>query len=1151
MHSNILKVESVLAAFGNATTPSNQDATCFTKYYELQFEKGKMVGMKLIEYLLEKSRISGALDGGFTFHVFYHLLDGATHQERISMHLSDAAHFQYLNSVKMRGVGFAQSKTGQLDLIRVHLKSLGIGRRQQTELWQLMAAVLHIGNINFQTTVKQEACSVKNYSQLQLVADMLGVTPASLLTVLTCRLRYVGKDAVSSYLDVEGAIKQRDSFARSLYAVIFSWIMEQLNIKLCAPEAEWSNLVSLLEVPGLAGMEIQENSFHRLLVNYANERIHSFAMKDLCQNAKARLSCDELIFPPENRFNQDVLETLSQVKVGILPLIDLASARSGAGTSTTDSLTAKIYENHTEPGLVFVSASSKKLNYAFGVHHFGGIVDYDTRNFIDSNRDTLQSSFVTLIRGNPEEPGTSNPFLRSLFSDKLIATQKSERDGKTVMSANSRNRHPSMRRATTKSDSEDEDIILEATTTVGHLYRTDISGLLDTISATNSWFIFHLKSCHMPPSGKPDIKIIQRQLDSFEIATLNNSPGIIYVSQLTHEDFVARYSSVASLWDRNAKIACETLIRNKNWTSNEAVVGSSHIYLSELAFRLFELKLKANEEEEQRTLFTKKDLLLDSGSLRSATDKAHGIIGDAFGRDEASEYGGTDDSASQFDYEFGYNVKASSIHDARQDIELGDLKSKPLATGKNDFSPPEPTIEMSRLRCQWLTFVYSTTFCCFPFCLSFCGRMRPKERQLAWREKVALCIIIFMMNVLILFFIIGIGYIVCPKTNALSVADINSLNTDGPKAAVYMYGDYYFIHDIISSHNANLMDNARNVPAYWAASVLGRDVSPMFNRGPVYDDATWNSYCKIPRTTIPKFNLYGDTDPKTGWYVHQNTIADFNSLKQYKGPGGVIFDVPSLQANIDNPVISKRYLTAYDKIYDVSAFYDTGLQNVGNQALGAFFQNISDAHSKQAGYDSTWLFESLKKQDRTQFTNVMGCMNNLFLIGSVDHRQDAQCVITNYVLLAAAFVLIAVIGFKFFAALQFTGLKSPEEHEKFVICQVPCYTEGEDSIKRTIESLANMGYDDKHKLLFIICDGMIIGAGNDRPTPRIVLDLLGVDPSTEPESFAFQSLGEGNYQLNLAKVYSGLYEINGHVVPFIVVVKVGKPSEQGKPGNRY
>lgn len=79
---------------------------------------------------------------------------------------------------------------------------------------------------------------------------------------------------------------------------------------------------------------------------------------------------------------------------------------------------------------------------------------------------------------------------------------------------------------------------------------------------------------------------------------------------------------------------------------------------------------------------------------------------------------------------------------------------------------------------------------------------------------------------------------------------------------------------------------------------------------------------------------------------------------------------------------------------------------------------------------------------------------------------------------------------------------------------------------------------------------MIIGSGNDRPTPRIVLDILGVDPSYEPKSKIFLSLGDGDKQHNVAKVYAGLYDIKGHAVPFIVVVKVGKASEKQRPGNR-
>jgi len=35
----------------------------------------------------------------------------------------------------------------------------------------------------------------------------------------------------------------------------------------------------------------------------------------------------------------------------------------------------------------------------------------------------------------------------------------------------------------------------------------------------------------------------------------------------------------------------------------------------------------------------------------------------------------------------------------------------------------------------------------------------------------------------------------------------------------------------------------------------------------------------------------------------------------------------------------------------------------------------------------------------------------------------------------------------------------------------------------------------------------------------------------------------------MSKVYSGLYEFSGHVVPYLVIVKIGKPSEHSWPGN--
>ena len=211
--------------------------------------------------------------------------------------------------------------------------------------------------------------------------------------------------------------------------------------------------------------------------------------------------------------------------------------------------------------------------------------------------------------------------------------------------------------------------------------------------------------------------------------------------------------------------------------------------------------------------------------------------------------------------------------------------------------------------------------------------------------------------------------------------------------------------------------------------------------------------------------------------------------------------------------------------------------------------SVVDLFQTSAGQDITKKFDSLNIGN-----NVLDwqktCLRNLFTIGKVDNRQSPQCLFSNDILLVISIIMVSIIGFKFLASINFAAARAPEDHDKFVICQVPCYTEGDVSLRRTIDSLAQLKYDDKRKLLLIICDGMIVGSGNDRPTPRIVLDILGADPNLDPEPLSFVSLGEGAKQHNMGKVYSGLYECSGHVVPYLVLVKIGKPTERSRPGNR-
>lgn len=67
-------------------------------------------------------------------------------------------------------------------------------------------------------------------------------------------------------------------------------------------------------------------------------------------------------------------------------------------------------------------------------------------------------------------------------------------------------------------------------------------------------------------------------------------------------------------------------------------------------------------------------------------------------------------------------------------------------------------------------------------------------------------------------------------------------------------------------------------------------------------------------------------------------------------------------------------------------------------------------------------------------------MDGMLFTGVIDNRNSPQCQFSNWMLLVSTAILVAIIGVKFFAALQFSSHRDPEEHDKFVICCIPCYT---------------------------------------------------------------------------------------------------------------
>jgi len=130
------------------------------------------------------------------------------------------------------------------------------------------------------------------------------------------------------------------------------------------------------------------------------------------------------------------------------------------------------------------------------------------------------------------------------------------------------------------------------------------------------------------------------------------------------------------------------------------------------------------------------------------------------------------------------------------------------------------------------------------------------------------------------------------------------------------------------------------------------------------------------------------------------------------------------------------------------------------------------------------------------------------------------------------------------------------------ICLVTAYSESVEGLRTTLDSLATTDYPNSHKLILVIADGMVKGAGNDLTTPEICLSMMKefIIPPTDIEPHSYVAIADGHKRHNMARVYAGFYDYDNATierskqqrVPIVLVAKCGNPLEANdpKPGNR-
>ncbi|XP_042515662.1 myosin-1-like isoform X2 [Macadamia integrifolia] len=384
----ILKTNPILEAFGNAKTSRNDNSSRFGKLIEIHFsETGKISGAKIQTFLLEKSRVVQCAEGERSYHIFYQLCTGAPRALREKLNLKNANEYKYLSQSSC----FSISGVDDAERFRIVTEAMDIvhiSKEDQHTVFAMLAAVLWLGNISFNVIDNENHVVAAVDEGLNTVAQLIGCTVDALSLALSTRKIRVGNEIFVQKLTLSQAIDTKDAMAKSIYACLFEWLVDQINKSLEVGKRRTGRSISILDIYGFESFD--KNSFEQFCINYANERLQQHFNRHLFKLEQEEYIQDGIDWAKvEFEDNQDCLNLFEKKPLGLLSLLDEESTfPNGTDSTFSDKLKRHLNSNSCFRG---------ERGSAFTVLHYAGEVTYDTTGFLEKNRDLLHLDSIQLL----------------------------------------------------------------------------------------------------------------------------------------------------------------------------------------------------------------------------------------------------------------------------------------------------------------------------------------------------------------------------------------------------------------------------------------------------------------------------------------------------------------------------------------------------------------------------------------------------------------------------------------------------------------------------------------------------------------------------------------------------------------------------------
>lgn len=309
LEDRVLSSNPLLESFGNARTLRNDNSSRFGKFIQIcfQMETGSIAGATISNYLLEKTRITNQIEGERNYHVFYQLLSGANEElmKEFDLNGGNTAGFKYLGCrTTAKSARDVEAYEETMDC----LKNVGLNEDDSKIIFQIVAAVLHLGNIEFEQRGEMkdsthddgssENARVKedSMSSLILACKLLGLNHEEVKEAILTKLISVGGKTIKKAQDVPQAYDKRDALSKMVYSSLFLWLVHRVNqtitsrpgnaakdegngeelfspgSKLGASSFDFEvGSIGVLDIYGFEQFDV--NGFEQLLINYANEKL--------------------------------------------------------------------------------------------------------------------------------------------------------------------------------------------------------------------------------------------------------------------------------------------------------------------------------------------------------------------------------------------------------------------------------------------------------------------------------------------------------------------------------------------------------------------------------------------------------------------------------------------------------------------------------------------------------------------------------------------------------------------------------------------------------------------------------------------------------------------------------------------------------------